>query len=63
MRAESPIVGTGLEQPVAEDSRVLLAAEADGTVQYVDGRKITIKYDRSSEDDWFLLLMVLILTT
>ena len=51
MRAESPIVGTGLEQPVAEDSRVLLAAEAEGTVQYVDGRKITIKYDRSSEDE------------
>ena len=51
LRAESPIVGTGLEQPVAEDSRVLLAAEAEGTVQYVDGRKITIKYDRSSEDE------------
>jgi|TARA_B110001469_G_C9648179_1_gene329021 DNA-directed RNA polymerase subunit beta len=51
LRAESPIVGTGLEQPVAEDSRVLLAAEAEGTIQYVDGRKITIKYDRTAEDE------------
>ena len=45
MRPESPIVGTGLEKQVASDSRVLLNADMDGKVTYVDSQKITIKYD------------------
>ncbi|MEK9559913.1 MAG: DNA-directed RNA polymerase subunit beta, partial [Flavobacteriaceae bacterium] len=45
LRPESPIVGTGLEQQVASDSRVLINAEGDGVVEYVDANKITIKYD------------------
>jgi DNA-directed RNA polymerase subunit beta len=48
--ADSPIVGTGLERQVASDSRVLINAEGDGTVEYVDANKITIKYDRSEKD-------------
>ena len=47
LRADAPIVGTGLERQVATDSRVLINAEGDGTVEYVDANKITIKYDRS----------------
>jgi len=47
LRPESPIVGTGLEQQVASDSRVLINAEGDGVVEYVDANKITIKYDMS----------------
>ena len=47
---DAPIVGTGLEQRVAEDSRVLFNAEQDGTVTYVDAGAIKIKYDRSEED-------------
>ena len=35
MNAESPIVGTGLEGRVAQDSRVLLNAEGEGVVEYV----------------------------
>jgi len=50
LNAESPIVGTGLEARVAQDSRVLINAEADGIVTYVDSNKITIKYDRSEEE-------------
>ncbi|MGB0880870.1 MAG: DNA-directed RNA polymerase subunit beta, partial [Polaribacter sp.] len=49
LRPESPIVGTGLERRVAEDSRILINAEGDGVVEYVDSNKITIKYDRSKE--------------
>ena len=45
LRPESPIVGTGLERQVASDSRVLINAEGDGVVEYVDANKITIKYD------------------
>ena len=47
--ADSPIVGTGLERQVASDSRVLINAEGDGVVEYVDSREITIKYDRTEE--------------
>ena len=42
LRPESPIVGTGLERQVATDSRVLINAEGDGVVEYVDAEKITI---------------------
>ena len=48
--ADSPIVGTGLERQVASDSRVLINAEGDGVVEYVDANKITIKYDRTEEE-------------
>src|SRR6056300_1094308 len=51
LRPESPIVGTGLEKQVASDSRVLINAENDGVVQYVDAEKISIKYDFSEKDD------------
>ena len=51
MRPESPIVGTGLEQQVASDSRVLINAEGEGLVEYVDANKIVIKYDFSEEEE------------
>ncbi|MEZ7493856.1 DNA-directed RNA polymerase subunit beta [Leeuwenhoekiella aequorea] len=49
LRVDSPIVGTGLERQVASDSRVLINAEGDGVVEYVDANEITIKYDRTEE--------------
>jgi len=51
LRPEAPIVGTGLEKQVASDSRVLINAENDGVVEYVDANKITIKYDFSDIDN------------
>ena len=51
MRPVAPIVGTGLERAVAEDSRILLRAEADGTVEFVDANEIHIKYTRDEMDD------------
>ncbi|WP_411893774.1 DNA-directed RNA polymerase subunit beta [Winogradskyella sp. A2] len=50
LRPESPIVGTGLERQVASDSRVLINAEGDGVVEYVDADKIVIKYKRTDEE-------------
>ena len=50
IRPSSPIVGTGLEGKVARDSRMLINAEGDGVVDYVDASKIIIRYDRSEED-------------
>jgi len=48
LRPESPIVGTGLEKQVASDSRVLINAESDGVVEYVDAEKISIRYNFTS---------------
>ncbi len=50
LRPESPIVGTGLERRVAEDSRILINSEGAGVVEYVDANKITIKYDRTDQE-------------
>ena len=45
----SPIVGTGLEAQVARDSRALVLAEGEGVVEFVDSKKIVIKYDFSDD--------------
>ena len=50
LRPASPIVGTGLEGKVAQDSRMLVNAEGEGIVEYVDAKKIIIRYDRSEEE-------------
>ncbi|MBJ6369547.1 DNA-directed RNA polymerase subunit beta [Snuella sedimenti] len=50
LRPEAPIVGTGLERQVASDSRVLVNAEGNGVVEYVDSREIRIRYDRTEDE-------------
>ena len=50
LRPRSPIVGTGLEATVAQDSRMLINAEGDGVIEYVDANSIVIRYDRTEED-------------
>jgi DNA-directed RNA polymerase subunit beta len=51
LRPESPIVGTGLEKLVAQDSRVMSYAEGTGVVVSADANSITIKYERTDEDE------------
>jgi len=50
LRPEAPIVGTGLEGRAASDSRILIKAEADGVIEYVDARQIMVRYDMTDED-------------
>ncbi|WP_462252140.1 DNA-directed RNA polymerase subunit beta [Ekhidna sp.] len=50
MRPQAPIVGTGLEERVALDSRALIRAERDGLIEYVDANKITVKYDLNADE-------------
>src|SRR5690606_14046990 len=50
LRPSAPIVGTGLEGKVARDSRMMINAEGDGVVEYVDSNEIVIRYDASEED-------------
>ncbi|MEQ9426382.1 MAG: DNA-directed RNA polymerase subunit beta [Cyclobacteriaceae bacterium] len=49
LKPQAPIVGTGLEQRIAQDSRSLIIAEGDGVVDYVDATKIVIKYSLSDD--------------
>jgi len=53
MVTEAPIIGTGIEEHVAKDSRQLIVAENDGVIEYVDASKIVIRYDLT-DDDIFL---------
>jgi DNA-directed RNA polymerase subunit beta len=50
LRPEAPIVGTGIESKVAQDSMVLLNAERDGEVEYVDANEIRIRYNRTENE-------------
>ena len=52
MRTEAPIVGTGIERQVCEDSRTMITAEGEGIVEYVDATTIRILYDRTDEEEF-----------
>ena len=49
---DAPIVGTGIERQVCEDSRTMLVAEGDGVVEYVDATTIRILYDRTKDEEF-----------
>jgi len=50
LNPEAVIVGTGIEAMVAKDSRVLINAEGDGVVEYVDANEIVIRYKRDDKE-------------
>ena len=52
LRTEAPIVGTGIEKQLVEDSRTQIAAEGDGVVEYVDATTIRILYDRNEDEEF-----------
>ncbi len=50
LNPEIAIVGTGIEDTVARDSRVLINAEGEGVVEYVDANEIVIRYKRDEKE-------------
>lgn len=52
IRSEAPIVGTGIEKQVCEDSRTMITAEGDGIVEYVDATTIRIAYQRTEDEEF-----------
>ena len=52
LRTEAPIVGTGIERQVCENSRTQITAEGDGTIEYVDATTIRILYDRTEDEEF-----------
>ena len=51
LRAEKPIVGTGMERAVAKDSGVMVTAKRGGTVDSVDASRIVIRVNDAEADD------------
>ncbi len=49
LRPEAPVVGTGLEQRAARDSRAIITSDSAGEVVYVSATEIRVKYDRSDD--------------
>ncbi len=52
IRSEAPIVGTGIEKQVCENSRTMITAEGEGVVEYVDANTIRIAYERSEDEEF-----------
>ncbi len=52
LRAEAPIVGTGIERQLISDSRTQITAEGYGVVEYVDSESIKIRYDRTEIEEF-----------
>jgi DNA-directed RNA polymerase, beta subunit len=52
LRCEAPIVGTGIEAQLIQDSRTQVTAEGEGVVEFVDATCIKIRYDRSEEEEF-----------
>ena len=47
---EAPLVGTGLEDKVAEDSGAVLLSRRSGVVEFVSGEMIAVRYERDESD-------------
>ena len=47
---EAPLVGTGLEDKVAEDSGAVLLSRRSGVVEFVSGEMIAVRYERDEGD-------------
>ncbi len=52
LRCDSPIVGTGIEKQLIEDSRTQITAEKFGVIEFVDSTCIKIRYERSEEEEF-----------
>jgi DNA-directed RNA polymerase subunit beta len=50
LRPQAPVVGTGLEDKIARDSRSMIVAEGTGIIDYVDANEIIIRYEQTETD-------------
>lgn len=51
LKPTAPIVGTGMEAKASKDSKTLILAEGNGTVEYVCADYIRVKYDDERNDE------------
>jgi len=50
VKAEAPIIGTGIEYKAAQDSGTCIVAGQDGVVTYVDGNKVVVEGKQGKEE-------------
>ena len=50
IKAEAPIIGTGIEYKAAQDSGTCIVAGQDGVVTYVDGDKVVVEGKQGKEE-------------
>ncbi|MGQ9630304.1 MAG: DNA-directed RNA polymerase subunit beta [bacterium] len=55
LRAEPPLVGTGMEHRAAKDSGAVVVAKRAGKVTYVSGRKIVVRGNDGKEIEYNLI--------
>ncbi|MDR2664611.1 MAG: DNA-directed RNA polymerase subunit beta, partial [Puniceicoccales bacterium] len=51
---EAPVVGTGVEAKIAQDSRAIVRATHDGMIAYVDARNVVVTPDGKLPEDFDL---------
>ena len=54
LTTEAPVVGTGMEEKTAVDSGVCVVAKKNGTVERAESKKIVIKNDDGTRDEYRL---------
>ncbi|MCW5210737.1 DNA-directed RNA polymerase subunit beta, partial [Desulfobulbus sp. N3] len=52
LKPASPLVGTGVEKNLAQDSGACLLAGGDGVVEEVDANRVVIRYDEPGTDNF-----------
>ncbi len=55
VKAQAPIIGTGMEGIAGRDSGVVRMAKEDGVVEYVSGDRVTIRHNDGSKEHHNLL--------
>lgn len=53
LKAEAPLIGTGVEYIAAKDSGAVVVSKAEGIVEYVDAKKIVVK-NKTGKDVYYL---------
>ena len=53
IKNQSPIVGTGYEEPIARQSGWAIYAEGDGEVKYVDANSLSVRYKGNKRDNHY----------
>ncbi|MHB8443112.1 MAG: DNA-directed RNA polymerase subunit beta [Patescibacteria group bacterium] len=51
---EAPLIGTGFESVVAENSNRAVFAYSDGIIEYADAGKVIVKYDKGEKETYYV---------
>jgi DNA-directed RNA polymerase subunit beta len=55
VKQEAPIIGTGMEETIARQSSWGIFAQEDGEVEYIDAKRLSVKYKKEGVKDYELI--------